>query len=363
MKAGLLLAALVTLAGVLLAHYRFDVPAVLRDAAANAGPGERLLAPGARFGDGPHRLEFVSQLLTVVLGNAALPYLCVHFLAVPNARHARRAVSWAIWLTTPYYLLIILIGFGAAAQIGPQRIASAPGGQLAAVRLLALELGGLPLLTFVASAVITTTVAVTAGLVITAAASFARDIYPTVIRTGPVPDERREITVARHAVVVLCVLVTGCAILLMNQNVEFLLSLGLTLAASSILPALLFSWFWRGFTTAGALWSMYAGAAVTVVLTVFSSAVSGDPLALFPGADFAYFPWRHVGLVSIPLAFVLGYVGAKVSAGTGEDARYAEMEVRALTGAGAAEAATGAAAESLPRDPDPGRDSRPRSSA
>jgi hypothetical protein len=46
------------------------------------------------------------------------------------------------------------------------------------------------------------------------------------------------------------------------------------------------------------------------------------------------FPWKAVGLVSIPLGFLLGYAGARRSPER-DDAKYAAMEVRALTGTGA----------------------------
>ncbi|MEV4807738.1 cation acetate symporter [Nonomuraea sp. NPDC049421] len=340
-NAVLLLAAVVVLAGALLLHYRFDVGTLLGDAASPGRPREQ----GTASAGGPHRLEFVSQLLTSVLGHAVLPYLFIRFLAVPSAGHTRRSVSWAIWLTTPYSLLIVLIGFGATALVGPDvlRPVLGPGGT--AVPLLVSELGGVPLLAFVASVVFTTIVAVTSGLVLSAAAGFVRDVHATLTKRGPLP-ERREIALARRTVVMLCALLTCCAIALIEQNVAFMLSVAVTLVASTVLPALLFSWFWRGFNTAGALWSMYGGGAATIVLVVFSPAVSGDPLALFPHADFAFIPWRHVGVVSIPLAFALGYVGAALSAER-DDARYARMEVRALTGAGA-EAATPKAEPSGP---------------
>jgi cation/acetate symporter len=334
-EAVLLVAAVGVLAGALLARYRFDVSALLGDAAARAASeGEHILAPGAKFGHGTHRLEFVSELLTTVLGYAALPYMFLRFLTVPTAKRARLSASWAIWLLTPYYLLVILIGFGAAALIEPMQIVSAPGQGMSAAPLLAFELGGVLLLAFIASVLFTTIIGVTAGLAITAAAGFTRDIYTNLMRRAPL-DERREIAVARRVVVVLCVLLTVCGVLLMNLNVAFMTSLGVTLAASSILPTLLLSWFWRRFNTAGALWSMYGGAAATVVLVVLSPAVSGDPLALFPDVDFAYLQWSHVGLISMPLAVLLGYVGARLSAERNE-AKFAEMEVRALTGAATA---------------------------
>jgi cation/acetate symporter len=301
-NAVLLFAAVVTLAAALLVHYRFNVSTLLGDAATRAG-GDHLLAPGAKFGQGQHRLEFVSQLLTTVFGYAALPYLFIRYLTVPSAAQVRRSVAWAIWLITPFYLLIILIGFGATALIGTDQLRPAPGQELSVVPLLASDLGGFPLLAVIASVVFTTIVAVTAGLAISAAASFTRDIYANVVRRGPL-DEAHEITLARRAVVVLCALQTAGAVLLMNQNIAFLLSLDITLVASSMLPPLLYSWFWRRFNTAGALWSIYGGAAATLALVVVSPVISGDSLALFPDADFALFPWKSVGLVSIPLGFL-----------------------------------------------------------
>lgn len=88
---------------------------------------------------------------------------------------------------------------------------------------------------------------------------------------------------------------------------------------------------------------MYGGAAASLVLLAVSPAVSGSPSSLLPGADFAYFPWTSVGIVSIPLGFVFGWLGASLDRER-TDTGYAVMEVRALTGAGAAEAVPAAAA-------------------
>ena len=82
---------------------------------------------------------------------------------------------------------------------------------------------------------------------------------------------------------------------------------------------------------------MYGGLISTLVLIVFSPAVSGAKTAMIPGVDFAWFPLANPGIVSIPLAFILGIVGTLSSptAGPGENA---EMEVRSLTGIGAEKA-------------------------
>ncbi|MBQ1025047.1 cation acetate symporter [Micromonospora sp. C95] len=338
-NAALLLTAVLVLAGALLVYYRFDVARLFGEAVGGATTSGRDLSGPAPTGHrSPQPLEMSSQVLTVMVGHAVLPYLFIRFLTVPGTRDVRRSVSWAIWLITPYYLLIVLIGFGAAALVRPGGLLASPDQHSPVVALLAVELGGVPMRMFVASVVFTTIVAVTAGLALVTAASFTRDIQLNLTdrRDG---GERHEVSVARRAVVVICLLLAGVAILFVDANLTFLMSLDVTMAASSIFPALLFAWFWRRFNTVGALCCLYGGVAVTLALVTFSPAVSGDPLALFPGADFAYLPWRHVGLVSIPASFLLGYLGAVVSSER-NDAKYAVMQVRALTGIGAAEAVT-----------------------
>jgi len=83
---------------------------------------------------------------------------------------------------------------------------------------------------------------------------------------------------------------------------------------------------------------MYGGLISTIVLIVFSPAVSGAKTAMLPNMDFAWFPLANPGIVSIPLAFILGIVGTLTSPDRGDPEINAEFEVRALTGVGAEKA-------------------------
>ncbi|MCC5697745.1 hypothetical protein LH612_31840, partial [Klebsiella pneumoniae] len=67
-------------------------------------------------------------------------------------------------------------------------------------------------------------------------------------------------------------------------------------------------------------------------------AVSGNEEAMFPSLDFAFFPLKNPGIVSIPVSFLLGYLGTGLSKEPHNAEKYAEMEVRSLTGAGAEKA-------------------------
>ncbi|MQA16308.1 MAG: cation acetate symporter, partial [Pseudonocardiaceae bacterium] len=103
---------------------------------------------------------------------------------------------------------------------------------------------------------------------------------------------------------------------------------------------LVYTLFWRRFNTSGTLWGMYGGLISCVGLIIFSPAVSGSDTAMFPGFDISYFPLENPGIVSVPLSFLLGYLGTVLSKEESDDAKYAEMEVRSLTGAGAEKAVT-----------------------
>lgn len=56
---------------------------------------------------------------------------------------------------------------------------------------------------------------------------------------------------------------------------------------------------------------------------------------MFPVADFAFFPLENPGLISIPLGFLLGWLGSLLSKEEPDAQKYAELEVRSLTGTGA----------------------------
>jgi cation/acetate symporter len=247
-------------------------------------------------------------------------------------------VVWAIWLIGLFYLFTLVIGYGAAALVpgGVQRIVDSPGGSNSAVPLLAYRLGGELLLGVIGAVAFATILAVVAGLTITASASFAHDVYANVVRRGRASPDG-EVRVARTTALVVGVVAIAAGVLARNQNVAFLVALAFAVAASANLPTILYSLFWRRFNTTGALWSIYGGLISCVVLIVLSPAVSGRPTSMIKGADFDVFPLSNPGLVSIPISFLLGVIGTLVGRrDRGEHTRAAEMEVRALTGAGAA---------------------------
>lgn len=294
----------------------------------------QIMEPGLKYGkDLTTKLDFISLGISLVLGVGGLPHVLMRFYTVPTATEARRSVTWAIVIIGGFYLLTLILGYGAAALVGPDRIMAAPGGANAAAPLLALELGGTIFMAVISAVAFATVLAVVAGLAITASASIAHDVYDAVLRDGQATEEE-QVRVSHITVIVLGIVSTILGILAMTQNVAFLVSLAFAIAASANLPTILYSLYWKRFNTTGAVASMYTGIISCLVLIFFSPAVSGTKTSMFPNADWALFPLSSPGLVTIPLAFLVGYIATIMSKPDNLEELAAEMEVRSLTGVG-----------------------------
>ncbi|MEU9121681.1 cation acetate symporter [Streptomyces sp. NPDC048506] len=346
-KAVLLLAGALVLTALVVIRFHGDVNALLNTAAERSGHGRDFLAPGLKYGTGwTARLDFVSLGLGLVLGTAGLPHILARFYTVPTARAARRSAVWSIGLIGGFYLMTVVLGFGAAAVLGSDAVRASHTAGNTAVPLLALDLGGgagstggTVLFALVAAIAFATILAVVAGITLASSASVAHDLYASLRRPSrrtARDAQRTEVAVARIAAVAVGAVAIGLALLAQDVNIAFLVGLAFAVAASANLPALLYALFWRRFTTRGAVWAVYGGLIPAVTLVVLSPVVSGGPEALFPGLDFALFPLANPGIVSIPSGFLMGWLGTVLSSEVADPARYARTEVRALTGAGAA---------------------------
>ncbi|MFF5728011.1 cation acetate symporter [[Kitasatospora] papulosa] len=340
-KAVLLIAGALLMTLMVLWKFDFNVSDLLGTAAEKSGHGAAFLEPGLKYGaTDVSKLDFISLGIALVLGTAGLPHILIRFYTVPTAKAARKSVNWAIGIIGAFYLMTIALGFGAAALIGPEEIkAKNPAGNAAAPQLAEYlggvgTTGGAVMLAVISAVAFATILAVVAGLTLASSSSFAHDIYANVIRKGKAT-EKEEMSAARWATVAIGVVSIALGAMARDLNVAGLVALAFAVAASANLPTILYSLFWKRFTTQGALWSIYGGLASSVVLVLFSPVVSGKASSMFPDVDFAWFPLENPGLISIPLGFLLGWVGSVLSKEEPDKGKYAELEVKSLTGTGA----------------------------
>ncbi|NBE82243.1 solute symporter family protein [Micromonospora rubida] len=350
-KAFLLMTGALVMTLLVLAKYNFNLSELLGSAAASSGKGEALLRPGLKYGvevagDATqtfyNKVDLLSLGIALVLGTAGLPHILIRFYTVPTAKAARKSVLWAIGIIGAFYLLTLALGFGAAALVGSKDIiAQDKAGNTAAPQLAEAlgreffggDLGGATLLAIIAAVAFATILAVVAGLTLASSSSLAHDFYANVVKKGQA-SERQEVRVARLSALVIGAVSIALSIYAQSLNVAFLVALAFAVAASGNLPAILYSLFWRRFNTSGAVWSIYGGLLAAVLLVFFSPVVSGAPTSMFPDHDWHWFPLSNPGILSIPFGFLCGWIGTVISKEHDEE-KYAELEVRALTGAGA----------------------------
>jgi cation/acetate symporter len=281
-----------------------------------------------------------------VLGTAGLPHILMRFYTVPNAKAARTSVVWAMFLIGFFYLLTTFIGFGARAFLGQEGVeAAGTAGNLAGPNLAAFlgggegTFGGDLFLAVIAGVAFATILAVVAGLVLSASAAVAHDVWSNIIRKGH-DSEHEEVMVAKiaafgiGAIAIAVAMIGGSGL-----NVSFMVGLAFAVAASANFPALLLALTWRRFNTAGAVTGVLVGVISSIVLVIVSPKV-------WPGADTVTgspIGWElaNPGIVSIPLGFIGCWLGTVLTKERAAEHTYDELYVRSETGLGAEKALVG----------------------
>jgi cation/acetate symporter len=333
-KASLLLVfgALLTL--LVLIEVGFDLPGMFSDAAAGADDTASYLGPGGLF---TRPADAISVVVAYALGTAAMPHVLMRFFTVTDSQQARRSAQWALVLIGGFFLMVVVLGFGAAAILskGEAGAIGTAGNMTAPVLAESLgggaeSTGGDILLAVIAAVTFATILAVVTGLVMSASGAVAHDLWANVVRRGDASDAET-LRVARLTAVAVAIAGAGFTIAAgKGFNITFLVALVFAIAASANLPALVMSLAWRRFNTAGAVTGMIFGLVASVVLIGLSPPI-------WPGADSegAPFALSNPAIVSVPIGFVGCLLGTLLSRRSEGERSFAELEVRSQTGIGA----------------------------
>ncbi|RJX30958.1 MAG: cation acetate symporter [Oxalobacter sp.] len=245
--------------------------------------GQRFLEPGL-FLKNP--IDQISLGIALVFGTAGMPHILMRFFTVPTAQAARTSVIWAMAIIGGFYVLTLFLGTGAATLVGASYITAIdPGGNMAAP-LLAQYLGGGEnsimgnfFLAFVAAVAFATIVAVVAGLVLASASAMAHDIYVGVIR-GDNATPQEQVMAARISSLIVGIMAIGVGILAKGQNVAHLVALAFAVAASSNLPCVFLTLYWKRCNTWGIVCGMIGGSFMAIALVLVSPNMTYPKLVL-----------------------------------------------------------------------------------
>jgi cation/acetate symporter len=331
-KAILLMSGSVFLSILVLNKFHFDLGKFFSSLTAITSTGangeivtRNFLTPGLLF---KNPWDQISLGMALVFGTAGLPHILIRFYTVPDAKTARASVVWAMVIIGVFYIMTTFFGFGAASLLGPDYLKTHGGTNMAAPEL-ARALGGEVFFAFISAVAFATILAVVAGLTISASTSFAHDFFTNVIHHGREHKPGEEVRVARITAFVVGAAAIAIAILLgPSVNVAFLVGLAFAVAASANLPVIVFSIFWKRFTTTGAVTGLLVGLLSSIALILVSPDFMTHP----------WFPLKNPAILSIPLGFLGAFLGSFLSREPSAENLFAELKVRANTGLGAEKA-------------------------
>lgn len=268
-----------------------------------------LLQPGGMQLD---PLSAMSLGLGMVVGLVGLPHLLIRFFTVPDEQAAQTSVvvSSAIvgWVNVLLFLIIgpsVLAFVSGSVHVGAD--GKLIGGTNMAILHLASVLGGSGLNGIISAVAFSTILAVVAGLTIASASAAANDVYRTL--RAERSSDTEELWAFRFSAVILAAIAIGLAVVFQHQNIAFLSALAFAVAASTNFPVLILVLYWRGLTTAGALFGGFVGLVLSVGLIVVGPQVWVAVLH-YPKP---VFPYEYPALFVVPVTFLACYAASKMS--------------------------------------------------
>ena len=304
-KAVLLLSGTTLIVVLVLNTFNFSFEEMFATAVLSHPKGPSILSSGLLYDDWK---QVLSVLLSMVFGIAGLPHILMRFFTVPNMKQARRSAFWASMFMTYFFLLMIVLGFGAVAILYQHpEVFAENGGLIGGSNMTPIHLanvvGGPLLMAFVSAIAFATILAVVAGLSIAGAAAVSHDLYAEVLKKGK-PDSVFELKLSRMIIVAVCFIGIVFGLLFEDQNVAITAVFPLVIAANVCFPLLFLSMYWRGFTTLGAVVSGLFGLVSSFALIVVGPKVWVAIL----GYDTPLIPFDYPTIITLPLVFIIAIV-------------------------------------------------------
>jgi cation/acetate symporter len=264
----------------------------------NVTSGKEIMRPGLFYklgekGNFWSKLDFISLMLALFLGTAALPHILIRYYTVSSQRAARKSTIVAIASIGLFYILTLYMGSGAMLNGSLDLESSNMSAPLLAKTF------GVVLFSVISAIAFATILGTVSGLIVASSGAVAHDLMDKYLNIKMT--EKQKVNAGRYAAVGVGVFAIILGIIFKNQNVSFLVGLAFAIAASANLPAILMLLFWKKTTAKGIAWAIMVGM-LTSLLIILLSPTMYEIYGLNP-AD-AIIPLQNPGIISIPLGFL-----------------------------------------------------------
>jgi cation/acetate symporter len=263
--------------------------------------GSDVLIPGNKFKIDPARgattadqINFISLLLSLFLGTAALPHILIRYYTVPSPAFARKSTIVAVAAIGLFYLLTLYMGLGAMTH----GVIDITNDNMSAP-LLARSFG-LGIFAVISAIAFATILGTVSGLIVAASGAVANDLVHKFMKIQL--SENKMVFVGRLTAIVVGIIAMALGIAFKHMNVSFLVGWAFTIAASANLPAIIMILFWKKTTAKGVIASIAVGLVASLVMIILSpdtySQVFNQPAANAP------MPISQPAIISVPLSFI-----------------------------------------------------------
>ncbi len=259
-------------------------------------PGNKIMRPGLKFkveGSPFERLDFISLMLALFFGTAALPHILIRYFTVRTPVDARKSTIVAIASIGFFYVLTLFMGLGAMSS-GVLNLASSN----MSAPLLAKSFGVF-LFSVISAIAFATVLGTVSGLLVAASGAVAHYLIGSF--RGVSMTDRQKVVVGKITALSVGIIAIILGILFKGMNVSFLVGWAFAVAASANLPAIMMVLFWKKTTAKGIVASIIVGI-FTVLGMILLSPSMYVRYGLNPNT--APIPFSNPGIISIPLSFL-----------------------------------------------------------
>ncbi|MBU0469322.1 MAG: cation acetate symporter [Candidatus Omnitrophica bacterium] len=260
--------------------------------------GKDIMKPGLKFkvdkgSDFWSKLNFVSLMLALFFGTAALPHILIRYYTVPSPRDARKSTIVAIGAIGFFYILTLFMGLGAMVS----GVIDVESSNMAAP-LLAKSFG-IILFSCISAIAFATVLGTVSGLIVAASGAVAHDLLDKFFDLKM--SDREKVRAGKFTAVIVGIIAIILGILFKGMNVSYLVGWAFAVAASANLPAILMLLFWKKTTSQGIASSIFVGMVTSLGIILLSPSMYVR-YGLDPST--AIMPLENPGIISIPLSFL-----------------------------------------------------------
>lgn len=264
-------------------------------------PGADVLKPGLKYkvdsakGATPlDKIDFVSLMMALFLGTAALPHILIRYYTVPNAASARKSTIVAIAAIGLFYVLTLYMGLGSMVS----GVIDLTNDNMSAP-LLAKSFG-ITIFAVISALAFATVLGTVSGLIVASSGAVAHDLMHRFM--GIKMNDKGKVLAAKIASVVVGCVAILLGILFEGMNVSFLVGWAFAVAASANLPAIVMILFWKRTTKEGVIAGILVGLVSSLALILLSQETFNNVYHLVNVT--APVKLSNPAVISVPLSFL-----------------------------------------------------------